>query len=172
MSSEIVNQTMLPGNICFGCGEHNPDGLGIEIRRAEDGERLVAVFEPTENQIGFPGITHGGIVYAALDCIAAWTPTVFRRDVRAIWILREAKMSYLRPAFLGRPLHLSAEIVDATEPTRQVTVRATALDGDGKLLTEGFFTVVPLIRKRFMRVAGLDEIPVELEQILGPPDVG
>ena len=167
MRDEIVNRDLLPGSVCFGCGEDNPHGLHVEIRRdGHDPERLVGVFRPRSHMTGFPGITHGGAIYTALDCLAAWTPTVLRPASRAIWILRSATITYHRPALEEKPLHLASHIAEEGEPWKPVLVHAEARDSDGRLLTEGAFKVVPLPPDRFLEIAGRDELPANWRELL------
>lgn len=165
---EMVNEALLPGNVCFGCGHQNAAGLRIEIRRDPAAPaRLVGTFDPPGHMIGFPGITHGGAIYTALDCIAAWTPTALRTDVKAIWILRQATIEYLRPAAQGRRLFLSAEIERDGQGLEPVVVRAQARDEAGALLAEGTFKVVPLPARKFKQVAGIERLPDNWSRLLG-----
>src|SRR5262245_28072250 len=73
----ILNRELLANNTCFGCGLENPTGLHIEIYH-EPGSQgtLRARFTPTENMGGFPGVTHGGAIYTALDCLSTWVATL------------------------------------------------------------------------------------------------
>jgi acyl-coenzyme A thioesterase PaaI-like protein len=167
MSGEILNRDLLPGNVCYGCGHENPDGLKIEIRRdADDEQRLVASFEPPEYMIGFPGITHGGALYTAMDCLAAWTPMVLRPATKAIWILREGSIKYMRPASQGKSLALSASIEAEGERWEPIVVRTEARDRDRNLLATGTFKVVPLSPEKFKKVAGLSSIPPNWSEFL------
>ncbi|HLI06913.1 MAG TPA: PaaI family thioesterase [Ktedonobacteraceae bacterium] len=50
---------------CFVCGQRNPYGLHLVFR--QEGDTIVADFQPREEHQGFPGIIHGGIVAALLD---------------------------------------------------------------------------------------------------------
>lgn len=157
---DLLNISLLPGNVCFGCGHENHHGLRIEItRHPTKPETLRGRFEPADYMAGFPGITHGGAIYTAMDCMAAWTPRVFRADTTAIWILRSANVKYLRPAFQGRPLTLEAWIVSEGDSWEPVTVGTRAFDAGGSLLVQGSFKVVPLSAERFKEVAGIDELP-------------
>ena len=88
----------LAGNVCFGCGQDNPDGLQILISRdPANAERILGEFKAQNHMIGFPGITHGGAIYTALDCMATWSGMVLR-GTKAMWILRSAEIKYHRPA--------------------------------------------------------------------------
>lgn len=69
---QILNRDLLPNNQCFGCGLENPAGLRIEvIRDPGSAVTLRAHFLPSPGVAGFPGITHGGAIYTALDCLSA-----------------------------------------------------------------------------------------------------
>jgi acyl-coenzyme A thioesterase PaaI-like protein len=171
MTDEVLNRDLLPGNVCFGCGQANPNGLGVEIiRDPSDAERLIGTFDPPAHMIGFPGITHGGAIYTALDCIAAWTPIVLRPEVRAIWILRSAAITYHRPAHQGRPLHLASRIEGEGRVGQAVEVRAEARDSDGNMLADGHFKVIPLVADRFVKVAGIDRLPENWRRLLEVED--
>jgi acyl-coenzyme A thioesterase PaaI-like protein len=50
---------------CFVCGQRNPYGLHLVFR--QEGDTIVADFQPREEHQGFPGIIHGGIVASLLD---------------------------------------------------------------------------------------------------------
>lgn len=168
MAAEIVNRDLLPGNTCFGCGFENPHGLKIEITRDGDRtDRLLGVFHPPPHSVGFPGITHGGTIYTALDCIAAWVPTTLRRQTRAIWILRSAEIKYHKAAFQGEDLKLVATIVEEGGPWDAMRVVAEARDSAGDLVAEGSFKVIPLPPDRFKKVAHVDTLPVGWQQLLG-----
>lgn len=164
---KLLNKEMLPDNDCFGCGHHNPHGLQIEVLRDDDDpDGLKGEFHPPEHMIGFPGITHGGAIYAALDCMAAWAAMALRRGSKSIWILRSATMTYHRPALQGKPLRLSARIQEEGQPSDPMIVHAQAEDQNGKLLSEGRFKVIPLPPEKFLKVAGMDELPDNYRKLL------
>lgn len=51
------------------CGEKNPIGLHVHFRLEND--VCVGEFTPDERHMGYPGITHGGIVFSLLDDVMA-----------------------------------------------------------------------------------------------------
>ncbi|MFQ5588145.1 MAG: PaaI family thioesterase, partial [Nitrospiria bacterium] len=135
---QVLNRVLLEDNDCFGCGHLNPRGLKIEVGRDPEHEhRLVGVFHPTEDMTGFPGITHGGAIYTALDCLASWTPTILLSEIKAAWILRSAEIRYLRPAPPARPIMLSARIKGEVQQGKPVVVHAKACGEGEALLAEG-----------------------------------
>ena len=66
-----MNQAKLrsDGNRCFVCGPENPIGLQLAFRM--DGDVCRAEFTPGPDHVGFDGVTHGGIIYSALDDVMA-----------------------------------------------------------------------------------------------------
>ncbi|MDH3638545.1 MAG: hotdog fold thioesterase [Gammaproteobacteria bacterium] len=167
MLPEIINHTRIQGNECFGCGVHNDHGLNSELAiDADQPDRLIGTFAPKEHMVGFPGITHGGAIYTALDCMGAWVPTLLKPDTKAIWILRSANVTYHRPAFQGQPLTLTGRIQQEGGDWEPVTVEVQALNADGGLLVSGEFKVTPLPADKFKKVAGISELPPNWKEFL------
>ena len=158
--NQILNREMLPESDCFGCGLANPLGLQVEIMRDdENSDRLLATIQPNDHMTGFPGITHGGVIYTAMDCLAAWVPRILRSETKAIWILRSAKVKYHKAAKQGEPLSLTGRIASEGKQWQPLEVHTEARNPAGELLTEGMFKVVPLTAEKFKKVAGIGEIP-------------
>ncbi len=156
----LVNVDLLPDNTCFGCGHGNPRGLKIELTRdPELPDRLIGRLDTDELYAGFPGITHGGALDAALDCLAAWVPKVLRSGSKALWILRSARITYHRPAHAGLPVRLSGAIVSEAGPAAPMVISCQARSESDTLLAEGEFKVVPLTPEKFLAVAGIDTLP-------------
>ena len=66
-------------NHCFVCGPDNPDGLRIQYRM--DGDLCRASFTPSDAYVGYDEMTHGGIIFSALDDVMAnW---MFLQGIRA-----------------------------------------------------------------------------------------
>jgi len=158
-SSQLDEELNLAGNVCFGCGQKNPEGLNISVYRdPEDTNRILGEFQPEDHMIGFPGITHGGAIYTALDCMATWSGMVLRKT-KALWVLRSATMKYHQPAFQGNSIFLEASIEKQGGEWEAIEVRAVARDPEDNLLTEGRFKVIPLPPERFKTMTEIDELP-------------
>jgi acyl-coenzyme A thioesterase PaaI-like protein len=167
MAENLVSTELLPGNVCFGCGQENPNGLRVAVfRDPRDPKRILGEFDPQVYMIGFPGITHGGAIYTALDCMASWCGMVLRKT-KAMWLLRSATMKYHRPAIQGRPISLSATIEEEDDEWKAIEVRAEARDSEGNLLAEGNFKVIPVPPEKFKSIAGIDELPKNWVKWLG-----
>jgi acyl-coenzyme A thioesterase PaaI-like protein len=145
MSDQTLNHTLLPGNTCFGCGPFNRNGLQISVGRdPDDSNRLRALFHSQPHMVGFPGITHGGAIFTALDCLAAWVPSVLRPEIRALWILRSASITFHRPAPAGQPIHLVGSIADDGGPDAPMLVHTEAHDQNNQLLAAADYKVIPV----------------------------
>ncbi len=90
---------------CFGCGDANPEGLGIEFQI--DGRRVRGEFQARQVHQGYPGMAHGGIAAAAIDEAMGWA--MYAAGAWAMTARLEVK--YRRPLPLGEPLEVSAEVV-------------------------------------------------------------
>ena len=163
----ILNRDLLPHNDCFGCGLENPAGLHIEVRRDPGKEgRLLGLFTPTAGMAGFPGITHGGAIYTALDCLSTWVATVLGPNRGAGWLLRSATATYHKPAPTGQALTLTGAIRQQAGAWDPVVVHTEARRADGELCVEAEFKVVPLSREKLTAVAGIPELPANWRTFL------
>ena len=157
--SALQHKLSLPGNLCFGCGEDNFNGLQISVYRdPKYPKRLFGKFQPQDHMIGFPGITHGGAIYTALDCMATWSGMALR-GTRAMWVLRSATMKYHRPAFQANTISLSAEIEKQGGEWDAIEVHAAARDHEANLLAEGHFKVIPVPPEKFSGMTGIKALP-------------
>ena len=156
-----LNEELLKGNNCFGCGPENPDGLRIRIfRDAANASRLVGTYRPRETQIGFPQIVHGGLQFTALDCMAGWAVFVLRQPGRMMPLTKSAATRFLKPATVGAELALSVEVVrEAASPRDPLLIRGEIRDAAGVVLTEIDFEYVLLPQERFMKAVGLNAMP-------------
>jgi acyl-coenzyme A thioesterase PaaI-like protein len=156
-----LNEELLKGNTCFGCGPDNPEGLRIRIFR--DGartDRLVGVYRPRETAGGFPHIVHGGLQFTALDCMAGWTVFILRSPGKMIPLTKSASTRFHRPARLGTELSLSAEVArDAPSLREPLLIHTEIRDATGMLLTEIDFEYVMLPQERFMKAVAIDVMP-------------
>jgi acyl-coenzyme A thioesterase PaaI-like protein len=168
--SSLLNRDLLPHNACFGCGLENPAGLHIEVRHDPDSQgTLRATFTPTAGMEGFPGITHGGVVYTALDCLSTWVATLLGPNREAGWLLRSATSTYHRPAPTGQPLTLVGTIRQQAGAWDPLVVHTEARLPDGKVCVEADFKVVPLSHGKLAAVAGLAELPANWKFFLTEP---
>lgn len=156
----LLNRDLLPHNECFGCGLENPAGLRIEVTRDPAAERtLRGRFTPSPAMAGFPGITHGGVIYTALDCLSTWVASLLGPNRGAGWLLRSATTTYHKPAPTGQPLTLIGSIKHQAGAWEPLVVHTEARRADGELCVEAEFKVVPLSMEKLAAVAGIRELP-------------
>jgi acyl-coenzyme A thioesterase PaaI-like protein len=75
-----MDESSLDGSNCFVCGKTNPLGLRLTFRLEDEVCR--SEFTPAADHCGFNDITHGGIIFSALD------------DVMANWIYLKGMRAY------------------------------------------------------------------------------
>jgi len=156
-----LNEELLKGNTCFGCGPDNPDGLRIRIfRDPGNSSRLVGTYRPRATQTGFPQIVHGGLQFTALDCMAAWTVLILRQPGKLMPLTKSATTRFLAPACVGAEFALSAEVIgEAASPREPLLIRCAIRDTAGAVLTEVDFEYVLLPQERFLKAVGLNTMP-------------
>jgi len=158
--TSVLNRDLLADNTCFGCGLENPHGLRIEIHRdSNDGSFLRARFVPTDHMAGFPGITHGGAIYTAMDCLSTWVATLLGPNRGAAWLLRSATATYHRPAPTDQPITLIGRVKQRGGASDPLVVHIEARRADGALCVDAEFKVVPLTPDRLREVAGISRLP-------------
>jgi acyl-coenzyme A thioesterase PaaI-like protein len=125
----------VPGSIpenarqCFVCGPENPVGLHITFRLDDD--VCHAEFTPADHHCGFDGITHGGIIFSALD------------DVMANWIVLQGMQAFTAKVDLrykgslptGTPVTLEGRCLKAKGRLMQMQGRMLRAD-TGQVVAE------------------------------------
>lgn len=166
MKGRVLNRELLPGNACFGCGHRNPHGIGIEVFEAGAGPSgLTARFEPPPRAGGFPGLTHGGALFTAMDCLATWVVLLRGPQDDRYWLLGSSEVSFRRGARVGEPLRLVGRLLpeeaDAEGPGGEeaLLVRVVTENEGGQRVAEARFREVPVSAEKLRSVAGIREIP-------------
>lgn len=114
--------------LCFGCGDANPRGLGLEFRQ-ENG-RAVAEFTPEAYLQGYPGRVHGGGVATILDEAMGWAAYW-----SGLWAMTaRMTMRFRRPVPLEEQVTVSGWVT--RDRSRFLQVRAELRSKRGRLLAE------------------------------------
>ena len=100
-----MNPLASSANRCFVCGPGNAAGLNIRFRL--DGDVCRAEFTPTDDHVGYDGVTHGGILFSLLDDVMA--NVVFLRGERCY--TAKADIRYRQPLPTGTPACLEGREV-------------------------------------------------------------
>jgi acyl-coenzyme A thioesterase PaaI-like protein len=112
---------------CFVCGPNNPIGLHIVFRL--DDEVCRAEFVPSENHCGWDGVTHGGILYSALDDVMAnW---IFLQGMRGF--TAKCEVRYREELAVGTRVRLEGRMLQRRG--RLIQLEGLALrDSDGAVI--------------------------------------
>ena len=124
-------------DLCFGCGQANVFGLGLELER-EDAERVRGRFFVKQDHQGPPGFAHGGIIAAALDeamALILWGEDEPRLTGRL-------EVDFRAPAAVGSFVAVEAS-VERREGGKAWTRASAVREEDGVLVAEGRSLLVP-----------------------------
>lgn len=116
MESQFFQDYMF-GNVCFGCGIENPDGL--QIKSYWDGDEAVCRWTSETKYHGWEKIMNGGILATLIDCHCMGTAmaAAYREEGRELgtdpqyrYATAEITVRYLKPTPNDRPIELRAKI--------------------------------------------------------------
>ena len=126
MSAFDLSQPVLNVGVdhhCFGCGNQNPIGLLLRFRELPDGG-VWADFTPSRDHEGYLGVTHGGILSSILDEAMSWAITA----EGGIAVTARMAVSFRRPARVGAPLRVTAEVTQRRSRLYDVTASLTEIE--------------------------------------------
>jgi len=110
-------QDYMPGNVCFGCGTENPDGL--HIKSYWEGEEAVCIWNSQEKYHGWAGILNGGILATLIDCHCMCTAmaAAYKAEGRTLDSKPEYRyatgtitVKYLKPTPNDQPVELRVTV--------------------------------------------------------------
>jgi uncharacterized protein (TIGR00369 family) len=90
---------------CFVCGESNPKALNVRFYADEHGAYVPLVLR--EEQMGYPGIAHGGALMSILDELMGWAATMQTGEFS---VSAEINTRFLKPVPLHTPLTARAQM--------------------------------------------------------------
>ena len=109
-------------NHCFVCGPQNPVGLQLTFRLENDICR--AEFTPGKDHCGYDGVTHGGILFSALDDVMAnW---LFLKGLKAF--TAKCDIRYRGALPVGTPVRLEGICVKQKARLTQMRGTMTRID--------------------------------------------
>lgn len=118
-----------PENPCFGCGPANPRGLQLSFeRREDDGTPVVATtYTPAEDEIGWPGLLHGGLHFLLLYEVSYWTAL----ELGGKLMTQAGHLTFEQPTVphTGRPVEATGRLSDRGEGWVRVEARTNGTDG-------------------------------------------
>ncbi len=117
MEEKEYIQDYMPGNVCFGCGRDNHDGL--KISSYWEGEEAVCIWNSEEKYQGWKGIMNGGVLATLIDCHTMGTAmsAAYRAEGRTMDSQPEYRyatgtitVKYLKPTSNLHPVELRARV--------------------------------------------------------------
>jgi acyl-coenzyme A thioesterase PaaI-like protein len=130
-------QNTMPGNVCFGCGNDNHEGL--QIKSHWEGEVAVCIWKSEEKYHGWANLLNGGIIATIIDChcMGAAIAYAYRLENRSLdsppeyrYATGTLNVKYLLPTSNNHPVELRAQII---EVKNRKTVLECELISQGKV---------------------------------------
>lgn len=121
MEKQDYFQYYMAGNVCFGCGWKNPEGLQIESYW--EGELGVCIWQPQEKYHGKAQVLNGGILATLVDCHCMGTAMAdaYRREGRPLgsaphyrYLTGSLNVRYRLPTPTTGPITLRARVTEAS----------------------------------------------------------
>ena len=140
MSDKKYFQDNMPGNVCFGCGRDNHEGL--KISSFWEGEEAVCIWNSEEKYQGWKGILNGGIMATLIDCHCMGTAmaAAYQAENRGLDSAPEYRyatgtltVKYLKPTLNYKPVEIRARVTEIKG--RKVVLKAI-VKSDGQLTAE------------------------------------
>lgn len=132
-----MSESFRNDDYCIVCGEKNPIGLHLDIKRDERGKAWARVNLPKEFQ-GYTGIAHGGIVVTLLD----------EMMVHALWamgipnVTAQIKVRFRKPVPIQTPLEVSGEVIG--KKSKMYQAFGLLKNREGIVLAEGESLLAPI----------------------------
>jgi acyl-coenzyme A thioesterase PaaI-like protein len=137
----IQDQWPEEGTFCWGCGKNNKHGL--QLKSYWEDEESVAIWEPKEYHLAFPGVLNGGIIATLIDCHGTGTANSAAHkatgDQHIMHVTSGISVKYLRPTPMNKPVTLRARITEMNE--NRMKVSCELYSGDEKCATGEVLTV-------------------------------
>jgi uncharacterized protein (TIGR00369 family) len=128
-STPVINSDV-GDHWCFGCGNLNESGLKLRFH-ALTTHAVWATFTPTKAHEGYLGMTHGGIIAAALDEAMSWAVT----HEGNIGVTARMTIAFRRPARVGTSVRVIGTVLHRR--SRTIDTHAEIRDiASGELLAE------------------------------------
>ncbi len=103
--SAIDQRPLADDGLCFACGEHNLEGLGMRVRLEDNQAHCLLTLAPRYQ--GWANIAHGGIVCTVLDEIMAYAVIHFIGQ----GVTTSMETTFRQPVPLGKQIKARGWIV-------------------------------------------------------------
>jgi acyl-coenzyme A thioesterase PaaI-like protein len=110
-------------NLCFGCSQNNP--VGLKLQFTEDKGIIKGEFVPGKFHQGWPGFTHGGILFTILDEACGYV--IHNLGIRCVTAKSEIRFFQMVP--IDEPIQVTAQVTK--NGARLIETEATLCLKDG-----------------------------------------
>ncbi|WP_281615826.1 PaaI family thioesterase [Flammeovirga sp. SubArs3] len=130
-------QDHMHGNVCFGCGMKNDDGL--HIKSYWEGEEAICIWNAEEKYHGWANLLSGGILSTIIDCHCMGTAMAdaYREEGRALdsaphyrYATGTLNVKFLKPTPINIPIKLIATVTE--RKGKKVVMKCESWSGDVK----------------------------------------
>lgn len=111
---------------CFGCSPFNEIGLQLDFW--ENGEELLAKWQPRKSLEGWMDVVHGGIQASLIDELAGWVVLI---KMKTAGVTSELNVRYLKPVNISKGEITVVGKLVATDK-KLATIQVELLDGEGQ----------------------------------------
>ncbi len=128
-------QDHMPGNVCFGCGVDNSEGL--QIKSSWDGDESVCVWHSKPHLHGWASLLNGGVMATLVDCHCMCTAMAhaYRLENRTMdsdphykYATGTLSIKYLKPTSNEDPVVLKAKVTEVK--SRKTTLECSIYSND------------------------------------------
>jgi acyl-coenzyme A thioesterase PaaI-like protein len=142
-----LQERYAPEGRCFGCGPANGSGLHVGSHLADDGDGLVAEWQPGPDHLAFDEILAGGIIGTLMDCHSNWTAAMALMAMRGVshppaCVTAEFAVRLRRPTPMSEPVRLRARVAELREDRAVIDCELVA-GGEVTATCRGTFVAVP-----------------------------
>ncbi|HMA61795.1 MAG TPA: PaaI family thioesterase [bacterium] len=139
--------------LCFACSPHNPIGLQMEFY--DDGDSILAYWQPQRKYEGFENVLHGGIQSTMIDEIAAWT--VFVKGGTA-GVTKSINVEYKQPVYINKgKIKLKSKFHQKDE--RHARVNVKLFNHKNEIAAQGeavYYLYPPKIARKKLNYPGVE----------------
>lgn len=115
---------------CIGCSPHNP--IGLKLQFWDDGEQIIAYWQPQGEFVGWENVLHGGIQATLLDEIAAW---VVYTKCETAGVTAELQVKYKKTIFTNQgEVTIKGRLLERNK--RLAMIESQLFNGQGQLCAE------------------------------------
>ena len=124
---------------CFGCSPFNEIGLQLEFW--ENGEEMIAKWQPRKSLEGWTGILHGGIQASLLDELAGWIVLI---KMKTAGVTSALNVKYLKPVNISKgEITVKGKLISVDK--RLAKINCSLFDGQGQecVIAEAIYFCFP-----------------------------